>query len=378
MADLGITYKSKAVKLSQQLADELRDGMYKPGTLLPPETHLANKYKVSRPTVRRAISLLAEKNYLIRQPQRGVLVAYNLQDEISSDSKPTTAKKISISAILAAEPDALLIGIREGISEYAKEHNIEFNFFLSQNGHRQALEIINNIKDYPTDGIIVIPYSHQDYIDALKRLVDMNFPIVCTDRLVGDVDTNSVEVDNAAGMYQATHYLIDKYHRPVHFISAALEHQTIYARYQGFWSAMRDAGYDEFIEQNTHIIDIKDYDPQYWPMEKKWLPGYKIAETLFDNAEFPISIVCINDYAARGVYEAANKHNLVIGSDIAVVGFDDIPMAKLLEPSLTTVRQPRQEIGYQSAKLLHRIIEGKVNPPVHIHLPVELIIRQSG
>jgi LacI family transcriptional regulator len=81
---------------------------------------------------------------------------------------------------------------------------------------------------------------------------------------------------------------------------------------------------------------------------------------------------------ARGVYQAAERRGLVIGRDIMVAGFDDIPMAKFLKPALTTLRQPRIKIGYEAAKLLHQIISKKISKPVHIHLPVELITRESA
>jgi DNA-binding LacI/PurR family transcriptional regulator len=108
------------------------------------------------------------------------------------------------------------------------------------------------------------------------------------------------------------------------------------------------------------------------------LPGFLLAQRFIAQAEFPVSVVCSNDNTARGLYEAAAKAGLKIGTDIPVASFDDLPMAKLMTPALTTIHQPRNQIGYEAAKLLHRLILKKDKPPQHIHLPVELIVRESA
>lgn len=86
----------------------------------------------------------------------------------------------------------------------------------------------------------------------------------------------------------------------------------------------------------------------------------------------------MNDYVARGIYRAAEELKLKIGRDVMVFGFDDLPLASCLECPLSSVRQPRREIGYEAAKLLHERIMGKVSRPVTKCLPVELIERESS
>jgi LacI family transcriptional regulator len=113
-------------------------------------------------------------------------------------------------------------------------------------------------------------------------------------------------------------------------------------------------------------------------MDKKVHASDLVAERLLAQAQLPVSVMCFNDYTAWGVYHAAEKRGLVIGRDVTVIGFDDIPLAKLLKPSMTTIRQPRNQVGYEAAKLLHQMILGKISKPVHLHLPVEFILRDSA
>jgi len=119
-------------------------------------------------------------------------------------------------------------------------------------------------------------------------------------------------------------------------------------------------------------------DVSYWPVDRKWLVGYEAARKLLARHTAPLSILSINNYIARGVYEAAGEMNLRIGEDICVASVDQLPMAKLLDPPLTTTRSPAFGVGYEAARLLFELIQSPKRPKVHIHLPIELIPRESA
>ena len=91
--------------------------------------------------------------------------------------------------------------------------------------------------------------------------------------------------------------------------------------------------------------------------------------------ERPQAVVCTNDATAVRLLEAASKAGVRVPQDLAVVGFDDIPLAEVF--SLTTVAQPSQEIGAQAAQLLIDRIQGDSSPPQRLHLPTRLIVRGS-
>ena len=88
--------------------------------------------------------------------------------------------------------------------------------------------------------------------------------------------------------------------------------------------------------------------------------------------------MAMNDYAARSVYRAAEELKLRVGRDIMLFGFDDLPLASCLECPLSSVRQPRREIGFEAARLLCEEIDGRISQPVTKVLPVELIERNSS
>ncbi len=94
-------------------------------------------------------------------------------------------------------------------------------------------------------------------------------------------------------------------------------------------------------------------------------------------AELPRAIACANDQSALGVVYALMQHGLDVPRDVAVTGFDDIPVARHLRPQLTTVRQPIQELGATAFEVLYSMINDAGHAPRDIVLPTRLVARES-
>ncbi len=385
MSSTTITYNSKAVKLSRKIHEDICRGEYSAGSLLPAQYELALKYHVSRETLHRSLSILQSEGKIqmvqgrILVPSAPVEKAVSDGGSLAAAPPPTRSeRKLTIAAVWASEPDMFLIEMRKGILQYASEAGLTFKVFLTSGGHEKTLAMLRNIEQFQIDGVIILPFAHPDYASVLRQLVGKRFPLVSIDRQVDSVETSSVEADNAAGMYEAVHYLISKYDSPVYYVTSQIEHSVHRDRLEGYRHAMIDAGYGQAVNDMTCMIEVSDTDPAYWPKERKHLVSVPIVEKLLDQVTSPINVACLNDYLAQGVYEAAARRHMVIGRDIRVTGFSDIPLARLLTPGLTTVRQPGKQMGYEAAKLLHQLTGGNVKSPVHVHLPVELAARESA
>jgi GntR family transcriptional regulator, arabinose operon transcriptional repressor len=378
METLNVTYNSKAVRVSQQILDDISSRKFNPGTMLPTEMELAKNYKVSRITLRRSLGILTEQKKLTKLPYQGMLVPMEGSGERFLNILNRVGQRTTLAAVWAVQPDLRIVKMREGIRRYAQLHDLDFRIFLSPQGHEQTLDTLNNIERCNVDGVIVVPFENESYLAVLKKLLERNFPVVSV-RTIGDLPMNSVETDSFSSGYQAAYYLIDKYQAPAHYFSSPLEENPTRERYAGYAKAMAEAGYAQsVIKKNSHFVDIHIDDPSFWALDKNWLPGFHGGENLFKQIEFPANIVCSNDNMAKGLYEAAAKHHLVVGKDLRIVGIDDLPLAKLLSPPLTTINSPKEEVGYEAAKILHGLIKDKSQPVMHIHLPVELIIRDSA
>ncbi len=105
--------------------------------------------------------------------------------------------------------------------------------------------------------------------------------------------------------------------------------------------------------------------------------GYAAGEALLRLPTPPTAIFASNDVMAFGVMEIVRERGFKIPDDVSIVGFDDIPQAAYVHPSLTTVRQPLEEMGRAAARNLLTLIEDSDYAPQRVELPVELIVRES-
>lgn len=377
------TSPTKAFRVVGQLETDIHEGKYRTGTLLPSEEELSRIYEVSRMTMRKSLDILSEKRKIERLPQGGTLVPRGeaaAADTSAASTLPSTHQTGRALALAVIQSRASELGnamIFDGMQKYCEAHHLDFLFYLSPEGHEKTLDMLQHIQDLSIDGILIFPYPDEKYLAILNSLIQREFPIVSQLEVKG-LSLNTVMSNDQLGSYQATSYLINKYHRPVYYIRDPHEVVIGLERINGYNQAMREAGFGSKLDQFVHQMEIGLTDPAFWGDDKGWMPGYHAARKLLPALRPPASLLCNNDYTAYGVYRAAEELNLVIGKDLAVVGFGDIPMARLVKPAMTTVYCYPQRIGYQSAKLLHELILGKVRSPVHVRLPVKLAVRESA
>ena len=106
--------------------------------------------------------------------------------------------------------------------------------------------------------------------------------------------------------------------------------------------------------------------------------GFEAMNQLLDLSPPPTAVVACNDLMALGAISAAQTRALVVGRDVAIIGFDDIPLAEHSHPPLTTVRQPIYDIGRQICDMLIRSVQGEELVERHVLLQPELIVRESS
>ncbi|NRA36780.1 MAG: GntR family transcriptional regulator [Planctomycetes bacterium] len=373
-------YMSKAVRLSEQLREEIAEGMYSLGSLMPTEMELVKTYQVSRVTIRRSLSILIEEGVLLKLPHRGVMVQGVKADGSGPLISHLSNKDFTLAAMLASQPDEGLSRMQQGIEDFAKEYGMAFrllsNDMIADND--DPFSVLEHVEELGIDGVIVLPYPGEPRTEILQSLHDRGFPIVCIERRHRDMKLPSVEPDNKTGMYRATKHLISKYRRPVHYLGLTSAHKTDTDRYDGYVRAMKDSHFEDDIESHTCLHAMNTNDPAFWEIDQAWKWGYEIAHDIFKDSQAPYSMACLNDYIAWGVYRAAEEIDLEIGKDIHIVGFDDLEIASMLVPPLTTVRQALEEKGYQAAHILRQCMLGDLRVPIQITLPVELIERASA
>ncbi len=380
------TYRSKVTRLAELLAEDLASGHYAAGQMLPAETELGMRYSSSRMTMRKALDMLATRGLVRRLPHRGVQLLPRSEPaptiSTPSPSPATTwqrSGKPVLAAISASPPAEHLVLIREGIEEYARENDLSLRFISTAPEGAHHFDLLANVERLGVDGMVMLPYPGPEPVEALQRLWQSGFPIVCVEKRSDRVPLPSVEPDNASGMFKAVNYLIRKYHRPVYFLGLQFDHRNDAQRYEGYLCAMQDAGFADAEQTYTVLHDVHTGDPRYWQEERKWFHGYEVGcRLLARQPERPFCVACLKDDVAWGLYRAAEEHGLTVGVDLLVTGFDDLTIARLLKPPLTTIHQDPRNKGYHAAQLLHMNILKGHQDPVTVMLPVQLVERQSA
>ncbi len=365
----------KARHVVSLLERDITRGKYQFGILLPSEEELSRTYDVSRMTLRKSLDILAQKRTLRRLPQGGTLVPGAGSGK--PPAYPRTERKLALAVIQSRAGEMGNAKTFEGMQDYCEANDLDFLFYLFPEGHEKTLHMFQNIRDFSIDGILIYPYPDEKYLSILQKLIQQKFPIVSQLEVEG-LTLNTVTSDDRMGYYRMTEYLIEKYRRPVYHLGDPFEEQIGLERFEGYKKAMIEAGFGSGLDQYIRWMDIGLTDPKFWGDDKGWLPGYYAAQKLLPALPRPATVLANNDYTAYGVYRAAGELNLAVGKDLAVAGFDDIPRAPLLVPALTTVHCFTQKIGYQSAKLLHELIQQKAQSPVHVRIPTKLMIRESA
>lgn len=210
----------------------------------------------------------------------------------------------------------------------------------------------------------------------LAGLVERGLSIVAFDRqtqAIDDLPVDSVSVDNVLAARLATDHLLQLGHRRIGFVTGPLHTVNRQERLQGYQQALRACG----IAPERELIWEKTLAKGFGDTESVEL-GRSGAHELLNKPNRPSALLAINDMYAFGAYAGARDLGLRVPGDISIVGIDDIVLAEVVDPPLTTIRQPLCEMTQAAVDLIIRRVEGKSNgAPQHLTMKPELIVRKS-
>lgn len=200
-------------------------------------------------------------------------------------------------------------------------------------------------------GAIVVPV--QGRADPWRRLGSVGVPTVLINRDLPELRYPFVGTDNELGAYEATAHAIARGARSIVVLEEDLPITTIADRIAGFRRAMAEAGLP--VPRGSVIsVPTRRLAEAALP----WQPeqAYRVARRLLRRGSLPDAVVVGNDYFALGLYRALHEQGLRVPDDMMVIGFGDYPFSEFLQPSLTTVRLPAQEVGSTAVDLLLALI----------------------
>ncbi|HXR41444.1 MAG TPA: LacI family DNA-binding transcriptional regulator [Acidothermaceae bacterium] len=218
-----------------------------------------------------------------------------------------------------------------------------------------------------TNAVDAFVLSGTRYDDPRQRwLADRGAPSVAFGRPWGaEGDPGPwVDVDGAAGTSQVVDHLVELGHRRIGFVGSPPDKAVGDDRLDGWRRAMRKHGLP------TRDLWLRGVDS----LES----GASAAGRLLERAEPPSAIVCASDTLAAGCLHRAHELGQRVGTDLALVGFDDSPVAGFLQPGLSSVRQPLEEVGREIVRLLTSVLAGERPRTPHVLLTPTLVVRESS
>jgi LacI family transcriptional regulator len=197
-------------------------------------------------------------------------------------------------------------------------------------------------------------------IEAFQRC---RMPLVNLDKPTGERTCVHVGPDNAHGAQLLTEHLLQHGHTRIAYLGGPSISAATRERRDGFLASMAQHGLPVAAEYIRYGLFTEE-------------SGYEVMQELLNLAVLPTAIMAASDSMAVGAIAAAREQGICVPREMAVTGFDDVPLAALSQPPLTTVRQPIRRIGFEAVRKLLALIDGQ--PDVRSEMfPVELMVRQS-
>lgn len=211
-------------------------------------------------------------------------------------------------------------------------------------------------------GVIISPSGRASHVN---RLVDARVPVVVIDRQLRDVPVDTVLVDNEHGAELATAHLIENGYRRIACVTGPRRISTAVHRLRGYRRALSLAG----LRPTGELVRFADFRSP---------GGYQAMDSLLAAGPTPDAVFGANNLMTVGLMQRLLEERIEVPDRMGVVGFDDVPWASLVRPSLTTVAQPTYELGRTAAELLTERIAAPGRRPSTVTLPTQLHIRESS
>lgn len=327
---------------------------------------IAEKAGVSVPTVSRVLNNRPDVSDSTRRRVQKVI--QSLKYNPSSIARGLVLRKtFTLGLVVPDISTPFYPDVAKGVQNRADELGYSVILFDSDNRLEKEKHAIKLMKSKQVDGMIV-SFAAENKEDLLV-LEEQGFPVVQIDRIVPGSSAPFVTIDNCLSAYEATRYLIGLGHRCIAHITGNLDSQTARDRLQGFHRALEE----ERDNDTEHYVLQGDYTVK---------SGQQHMKTLLAQKTRPTAVFAANDIMALGCYEAIFDKGLSVPEDVSIVGHDDVQIASLIRPRLTTMAQPKYELGRIAAEKLIQQIEiktsdSKEDKVENVVLESQLIVRSS-
>ena len=254
--------------------------------------------------------------------------------------------------------------IAMGIENVARSKGYSILYHNTFENHEYEVDAVRSLISFRVSGIIISPIQLGVDLSHMQRVTSLGIPVVSIDKLPG-IKCHSISFADHDAAYKATCYLADKGHKDIAFIKGPASASSAKERLAGFQDCIK--------KQNLTSKPGRLIDPGTTELQRH----EAIFSLLKNHKDRPSAIFCFNDLLAVSVYKAAHELQIRIPQELSVVGFDDISIASLLGPPLTTVRTDSYKVGVEAAEMIMKDLQGKDTEFKDIRHTPQLVERSS-
>lgn len=351
------------LQLKEQLTWLIASEQVKPGEFLPSVRQAADHLGINLHTVRHAYQKLAALGLIeIHQGLPARVLPYDpLRFSLIGERTPSNM----IGVIVPGLVNPLYAEYIRGVESVARPGHSLLLVCDAHDEPEEALLYFRKLVEKRVDGILVFSFSIAEHLppESLSPDTNQSLPFVTVDW--PQEHGYSVVCDFTDGIRQLVSHLVQDGHKRIGLIAFAMNIPAVQQIRTGYQHALREAG----LAVNEDLIA-----PVYgFGMSA----GEEAARALLCLPEPPTAILAMSDLMALGALSAIRAAGLKVPGDIALAGVNDIPLARLVDPPLTTLHQPAYEMGQTAIELLQLLIAGERPPERQVSLPTSLVIRQS-
>ena len=252
----------------------------------------------------------------------------------------------------------------QSISQVCENYNHEIMLNFSSNEKQELEKCLSMINGKVVKGFILLS-SRLNHV-LVEKLIELNFPFVVIGKVLNEELANkvyTVDTDNLKDSKEAVNYLISLNHRTIGCIHAPLKYVVSKERLDGYIEAHKENN----LPVNYSLVADGGYTIN---------DAYEATKKILNGPVRPTAIFATDDIKGFGVFKALNEAGLRIPEDISLIGHNNYDIAELIQPPLTTIDVPIQQLGTIAAEILFDLINGK-QPQKRTILETKLIIRKS-
>ncbi len=254
--------------------------------------------------------------------------------------------------------------IIKGAEDAARERGYNLILCNSEDEPEREASCLHALRENQVDGLLIASSRMAD--ETIAELREEGYPFVLLNRATDSTGDLAVVVDNRAAAVGAVGYLAALGHRRVGHIAGPRDTTTGVERREGYRTGVLAHG---LADEPELVVEADAFSVE---------AGHRALGIMLDGPARPTAVFAANDLIAIGMLQRLREAGTPVPSGLSIVGFNDIPLAGLLEPALTTVRVPQLEMGVVGAHLLIDRLEGRPISDVRLTLPTELVIRSSS